>query len=79
MIGKSLPEYYFIRICIIALRLVAPLSIAYLALRPIRSLHLAFKHDILLQAYAGAEAVFFLLVYIPRKRMMQKMSPCSSS
>ncbi|KAJ7084839.1 hypothetical protein B0H15DRAFT_847784 [Mycena belliarum] len=30
MIGQSLPEYYFIRVCIAGLRLVGPASVAYL-------------------------------------------------
>ncbi|KAM5536343.1 hypothetical protein V8D89_009995 [Ganoderma adspersum] len=69
MIGRSLAEYVFIRLSILGLRLIAPLSITYLATswyhgRPLFSTGLAI--------YAAAEASFYLLVVIPRRRVLQK-------
>lgn len=69
MIGKSLPEYIFIRICIFFLRLVAPASLFYI------SLCLYTRKFVLWWAlpFAILEAGFFLFVYLPRKKRLQKV------
>ena len=71
MIGRSVPEYIFIRLCIIGLRLVAPLSIVYLGFSYYRG---HFLWSAFLGAYAVAEAAFYLLVFLPRNRLLQKVS-----
>ena len=70
MLGNSRPEYIFIRLCIVLLRAVAPLSIAYLALCLILR-RILFSRLICLAALA--EALFFLCVYLPRKKALQKV------
>ncbi|KAI1791737.1 hypothetical protein LXA43DRAFT_872712, partial [Ganoderma leucocontextum] len=70
MIGRSLSEYVFIRLSILGLRLIAPLSITYLGVswyhgNPLLSRWLA--------VYAAAEASFYLLVVIPRRRFLQQV------
>jgi len=71
MIGNSWPEYAFIRISILALRLIAPLSIIYLA----ASYHAAaFLWSPFLGAYALVEAAFYLFVYLPRSFYLQHVS-----
>ncbi|KAI9065071.1 hypothetical protein FKP32DRAFT_1610897 [Trametes sanguinea] len=58
MIGDSYPEYVFIRISILGLRSIAPLSILYVAL----SWHYGhFLYSWWLGMYAAAEAAFYLL------------------
>lgn len=74
MIGKSLHEYIGIRLAITGIRLVAPLSLLYIAGS------LAQHHVLLspwLAAYAALEASFFLLVYLPRDYYLQKVSTSS--
>ncbi|KAI0263414.1 hypothetical protein BC834DRAFT_1027718 [Gloeopeniophorella convolvens] len=69
MIGQTWPEYVFIRLSIAALRLIAPLSIGYLA----ASYHAgAFLWSPFLGTYAIVEAAFFLFVYLPRCFHMQQ-------
>lgn len=73
MIGRSLAEYVFIRLSILGLRLIAPLSITYLATSwyyggTLFSTGLAI--------YAVAEASFYVLVVIPRRRVLQKVRVC---
>ena len=70
MLGNSRPEYIFIRVCIVLLRAVAPLSIAHLALCLILR-RILFSRLICLAALA--EALFFLCVYLPRKKVLQKV------
>lgn len=70
MIGHSWPEYVFIRAAILALRLIAPLSVIYLA----ASYHAgAFLFSPFLGIYALVEAAFFLLVYWPRSFYLQRV------
>ncbi len=70
MIGDSWPEYVLIRISILALRLIAPLSIFYLA----ASYHAsAFLWSPFLGAYALVEAAFYLFVYLPRSYYLQQV------
>lgn len=70
MIGQSLPEYIFIRISIAGLRLIAPLSLVYLAAS---IQHGAFLWSRILGFYAAAEALFYVLVYLPRSVLMQQV------
>ncbi|KAA1478429.1 hypothetical protein DENSPDRAFT_934251 [Dentipellis sp. KUC8613] len=69
MLGTSLPELVFIRTAIYALRLVAPLSIVYLA----ASLYAgkALIYPWLLPA-AAVEAAFYLFVFFPRRIRLQR-------
>lgn len=70
MIGQSLPEYVFIHICIFGLRLVAPASILYLLI----SAYLReFWWSPWLAVVAIPEAAFYLLVFLPRWRRLQKV------
>ncbi|KAI0316339.1 hypothetical protein OF83DRAFT_1127462 [Amylostereum chailletii] len=72
MIGRSISEYVFIRLCILGLQSIAPLSIAYLAVMP-----LWLSHPLLTipGVYALAEASFYLFVYMPRRYRMQRPTP----
>ncbi|KAI0293580.1 hypothetical protein BC826DRAFT_1105012 [Russula brevipes] len=69
MIGRSWPEYVFIRTAILGLRLVAPLSIVYLAASCRAG---AFLWSSLLGAYTLVESAFFLFVYLPRSYRLQQ-------
>lgn len=71
MITNSFPEYVFIRTCIAGLRAIAPLSFIYI-------LACWYEHRFFysrwLGLYALAEACFYLLVYLPRSFLLQKVS-----
>ncbi|KAE9385853.1 hypothetical protein BT96DRAFT_565286 [Gymnopus androsaceus JB14] len=68
MIGQSLPEYIFIRICIFLLKLVAPASLFYLFLCLVtRQVFLYWVFP-----YAVLESSFYVFVYLPRKKRLQK-------
>lgn len=71
MIGRSLPEYVFIRLCILGLRLIAPASIVYLLFSWYDG---HFLVDDYLGYYAVAEAVFYLCIFLPRSRHLQEVS-----
>ena len=71
MIGHSLPEFVFIRLSIAALRLIAPLSIAYLAASWYTG---RWFYSCWLGYYALAESLFYLAVYLPRTRVLQHVS-----
>ena len=70
MIGTSLWDYVFIRLCIVCLHYIAPLSALYcvviLAICP-TSLRIPLAFEI----WAVAETLFLLLVYFPRKYVLQ--------
>ncbi|KAJ7042025.1 hypothetical protein C8F04DRAFT_994318 [Mycena alexandri] len=72
MIGQSLPEYYFIRTCILGLRLVAPVSAGYL-------LACAATGSILvspiLLAVAACEASFYVVFFFRRRRLNRTTPP----
>ncbi|KAJ7494394.1 hypothetical protein B0H11DRAFT_935047 [Mycena galericulata] len=72
MIGQSLPEYYFIRVCIAALRLVAPTSFVYL-------FACAATNSILvspvLAAVAVCEASFYVIFILRRRRFNETTPP----
>ena len=71
MISNSFPEYVFIRICIAALRAIAPLSLVY----TLASWYEArFLYSRSLGLYALAEACFYVFVYLPRSFYLQKAS-----
>jgi hypothetical protein len=70
MIGHSSLEYIFIRISIFGLRLVTPLSVAYVAY----STYLQqIPKPLPLFCYAAVEAGFYFLVYLPRSYCLQKV------
>ncbi|OCH92258.1 alpha/beta-hydrolase [Obba rivulosa] len=69
MIGHSIPEYIFIRISIWSLQAVVPLSVAY----TIASWYTGrFLYSPWLGGYALLEAAFYVLVYLPRRFLLQK-------
>lgn len=71
MIGHSIPEYIFIRLCICCLRLVAPLSTIYI----LNNLYDGrFIPSSWLGCYALLEVAFYFGVYLPRSRLLQKVS-----
>ncbi|EJD43962.1 hypothetical protein AURDEDRAFT_88482 [Auricularia subglabra TFB-10046 SS5] len=69
MIGTSAAEYVFIRVCIAALRLVAPLGFAYLA-------YYAYddRHDLPLWTtlWPAVECLFYLIIYLPWSSRLQQ-------
>ena len=78
MIGKSIPEYVFIKAAITALRLIAPLSIVWVALVLLvpAPAHLDPKWTLLHSCslmYASLEVVFFVCAYLPRRYHLQKV------
>jgi hypothetical protein len=70
MIGTSLPQYVLIRSCIVAFRAITPLSIFYLSFS-IAEPPSSVAGKVLL-TYCIPEALFWLLVYIPRSRALQR-------
>ncbi|KAI0808011.1 hypothetical protein C8Q74DRAFT_1157216, partial [Fomes fomentarius] len=70
MIGRSLPEYFFIRLCILGLRLITPLSVGLLCFSWFRG---RFLWSHWLGLYAAAETCFYWLIYVPRSRLLQKV------
>src|SRR5271154_3438096 len=70
MIGTSTTEYIFIRCCILLLHWITPLSILYcIATFIFGTPH--YRAFWILRAFATAEAAFYFLVYLPRKRYLQ--------
>ena len=69
MVGTSVWDYIFIRTCILCLHLVAPLSILYSLASPF--VRLSFHIPRALKAWLALEAVFYLVVYLPRKAYLQ--------
>src|SRR6266404_1157999 len=70
MIGQTRLEYIFIRLSILVLRLIAPLSIVYLAASWSAGI---FLWSPLFGVYALIEALFYLLVYLPRHSLLQRV------
>lgn len=70
MIGTSVPEYLFIRASIFALRAITPLSIFYVAYSIADPPSSSAGKGLL--AWCCVETGFWLLVYLPRKRSLQK-------
>ncbi|KAI9768078.1 MAG: hypothetical protein M1840_005112 [Geoglossum simile] len=69
MIGTSTSDYVLIRTSIALLRAITPLSILYVALIPFIPRH---RLPRALEAWPIAETAFYLLVYLPRKRVLQR-------
>ena len=71
MIGTSTSEYLFIQACIYFLHYIAPLSafycIIFFALHP-----WGYRIPIWLEVWAVAETAFLLLLYFPRKVILQR-------
>ena len=71
MIGTSLQAYVFIRACIFLLHYIAPLSImccvVSLLIHPS-----AYRIPRALEVIAIAETAFYLLVYLPRRYILQR-------
>ncbi|KAK0214160.1 hypothetical protein IW262DRAFT_1279152 [Armillaria fumosa] len=69
MIGKTIPEYIFIRAAIAVLRSVAPVSIVYLVASAYRR---SFLVSPWISIFTIPEALFYLLVFLPRKKTLAK-------
>ncbi|KAE8449498.1 hypothetical protein EG329_008106 [Mollisiaceae sp. DMI_Dod_QoI] len=75
MIGTSLLEFYFIRVCIIGLHYLAPLCLLYCAfVIGLYGLGTAFTSPVplIIEGLALAESLFFLLVYVPYRHYLQR-------
>ncbi|KAH7304600.1 hypothetical protein B0I35DRAFT_445096 [Stachybotrys elegans] len=71
MIGLSAWDYIFIRICIFFLQILAPLSVVYSLASWLIHLPLHIPH--MLQVWLALEAIFYILVYLPRKNYLQSV------
>ena len=71
MIDHSPARYIFIRICIFLLHYFAPLLIVGLILTLIID-HDAHRLTLILEILSIAEAIFYVLVYIPKYRLFQR-------
>jgi hypothetical protein len=74
MIGNSAFDFYFIKACIVGLHYVAPLSILYCLSAVIIYGFQAtrFPIPLVIEGVAVAETLFFLVVYLPYRRHLQK-------
>lgn len=74
MLGKSIPEYIFIKTAIAALQSIIPLSVLYVAwmllVAPPDPKWMPLYSCLLI--YASLEIVFFACVYLPRRHHLQK-------
>ena len=70
MIGTSISEYVFIRVCIAGLRVITPLSILYCICLPVISRR--SRLPLWIGVWPIAETVFFLLFYLPRRWILQR-------
>ncbi len=70
MIGQTLQEYVFVRLSILALRLVMPLSFIYFAVSWNTG---TFLSSPILGVYTTLETLFFLVVYLPRRSRLQRV------
>lgn len=71
MIGTSLPEYVFIRTSIAILQLVTPCSFIYVAY--FAAAQPTTRWQASLGVYAVVEILFYILVYLPRRYLLQKV------
>ena len=69
MIGISAWDYVYIRTCIFLLHLIAPLGVIYSLVSCL--IHPPFHVPHVLEVWLNLEAVFYLLVYLPRKNYLQ--------
>ncbi|KAI0893660.1 hypothetical protein F4806DRAFT_475361 [Annulohypoxylon nitens] len=74
MIGTSIPEYIFIRICIFLVRYTTPLCIACLALLAAAFGWVALCHplSIALLAYCVLDGLYAVFIYIPHNRRLKE-------
>ncbi|KAF7353808.1 AB hydrolase-1 domain-containing protein [Mycena venus] len=72
MIGQTLPEYYFIRTCIAGLRLVAPVSVAYLVACAATGRILLSP---VLVAVTACEASFYAIFFFQRRNFNKTTPP----
>jgi hypothetical protein len=76
MIGTSIAEYVFIRVCILFLHNIAPVSLVYsvlLLLQPLLSLDSRFyRAPFPIKTWVVAEAAFFTLVFLPHRYYLQR-------
>ncbi|KAF4447316.1 hypothetical protein F53441_9140 [Fusarium austroafricanum] len=70
MAGTSLWDYIFIRASIFLLHLIAPLSVAYSLVSLLA--RLPFQLPRVLQAWLALEALFYLAVYLPLNKYLQR-------
>ncbi|WKT54124.1 hypothetical protein QSH57_004708 [Fusarium oxysporum f. sp. vasinfectum] len=70
MAGTSLWDYIFIRASIFLLHFIAPLSVAYSLVNLLA--RLPFQFPRVLQAWLGLEALFYLAVYLPLNKYLQR-------
>lgn len=70
MIGTSTLEYVFIRASIACLRAITPLSILYCGFCVVYPPRSTFPR--VLAAWAAVETTFYSLVYLPRRRYLQR-------
>ena len=73
MIENTPARYVFIRACIFLLHYFAPLLIAALVLTLIID-HNAHRLTLILEILSIAEVIFYVLVYIPKYRLFQKLA-----
>ena len=71
MIGRSLWQWVFIRICIVFLQYVVPLG-AFVSVALLFSSAIQPKIPIVIAVWAVAETLFFLLVFSPRYFILQR-------
>lgn len=69
MIGISAWDYVYIRTCIFLLHLIAPLGVIYSLVSCL--IHPPFHVPHVLEMWLNLEAIFYLLVYLPRKTYLQ--------
>ena len=83
MIGTSTAEYFFIRICILFLHNIAPISTLYsIQLLVVQFFHLPTYLERIpyaIKIWLTAEAVFFTTVYVPLKYALRHSSICHRS
>lgn len=83
MIGTSTVEYFFIRICILFLHNIAPVSVLYsIHLLTVQCFHLPIYLECIpypIHVWLTAEAVFFATVFIPLKYALHNSPICHRS
>lgn len=74
MIGTSRAEYLFIRLCIFGLHYLAPFCIFYSVYAVVvhGSKSALFRLPFVVEVYAAAETLFFLLIYLPYHYYLQR-------
>ncbi|KAJ5292126.1 hypothetical protein N7478_001377 [Penicillium angulare] len=83
MIGTSTAEYFFIRICILFLHNIAPISTLYCThLLVVQFFHLPTYLERIpysIQIWLTAEAIFFTTIFIPLKYALSHSTICHTS